>query len=92
MEKHDIEKLADMVKSLFEERRGEFVPEDFIEVARKLGFSLSSAPIRDEENDIEYTYYSEQQPGEGFWAAAPGAGDISEGMVWVAKHKKGASR
>ncbi|PNU18667.1 hypothetical protein C2E25_16450 [Geothermobacter hydrogeniphilus] len=32
----------------------------------------------------EYQVYAEQQPGEGFWAVAPGCGDISEGMVWVA--------
>lgn len=28
-------------------------------------------------------YYPEQQPGEGYWAVAPGCADISEGMVWV---------
>lgn len=34
--------------------------------------------------DMEYREYATRQPGEGFWALAPGAGDISEGMVWVA--------
>jgi hypothetical protein len=90
--KKDIEELAGMVSALFEEKRGGFVPEDFIEVARELGFNLSSAPIRDEREDVEYTYYSKKQSGDGYWAAAPGAGDISEGMVWVAKHKKNEGR
>lgn len=90
--KQDIEELAGMVRALFEEQRDGFVPEDFIAVARELGFNLSCAPIRGEREEVEYTYHSEKQPGDGFWAAAPGAGDISEAMVWVAKHKKGESR
>ena len=36
------------------------------------------------KQDIEHKIYSEKQPGEGFWSVAPGCGDISEGMVWVA--------
>lgn len=92
MEKHDIEKLAGMVKSLFKERRGEFVSEDFIEVARELGFIVTYPSRTGPEEGVEYTYHSEQQPGEGYWATAPGAGDPSEGMVWVAKHKKNVGR
>lgn len=92
MDKQDMENLAGTIKALFEEKFGEFREEDFVEVARELGFNLSSAPIRDEREEVEYTYHSKQQPGEGYWATAPGAGDISEGMVWVAKHRKGESR
>ncbi len=42
-----------------------------------------------EKSDIEYNIYAEKQPGEGFWSVAPGCGDISEGMVWVAVIRKG---
>lgn len=42
-----------------------------------------------EKSNIEYNIYAEKQPGEGFWSIAPGCGDISEGMVWVAVIRKG---
>jgi len=29
------------------------------------------------------TIHLTRQPGDGYWAIAPGASDISEGMVWV---------
>jgi len=29
------------------------------------------------------TIHATQQPGDGYWAIAPGASDISEGMVWA---------
>jgi len=41
------------------------------------------------EQEVEYKLYAEKQPGEGFWSVAPGCGDISEGMVWVAVIRKG---
>ena len=41
-----------------------------------------------EKSNIEYKNYAEKQPGEGFWSVAPGCGDISEGMVWVAVIQK----
>jgi hypothetical protein len=77
----DIQDLAGAVKDLFEKRLGSFRTQDFAAVARELGIqSISSTESGDTPN---FTYHSQQQPGEGFWAAAPGAGDISEGMVWV---------
>ena len=80
----DIKELAGMVRALFEEQRGKFSPEEFVALAKELGFSVTYPSQASPEKGVEYTYHSEQQPGEGFWAAAPGAGDISEGMVWVA--------
>ncbi len=44
------------------------------------------------EDGVEYSVYSTQQFGEGFWAVAPGCGDVSEGMVWVAVKRKGGDR
>ena len=41
------------------------------------------------KEEVEYKIYAEKQPGEGFWSVAPGCGDISEGMVWVAVIRKG---
>ena len=41
--------------------------------------------VSGEKSDVEYKYYAEQQPGDGFWSVAPGCGDISEGRVWVVK-------
>ena len=41
------------------------------------------------EQEVEYNIYAEKQIGEGFWSVAPGCGDISEGMVWVAVIRKG---
>jgi hypothetical protein len=81
--KKDIENLAGMVKALFEEKLGGFRMEDFVAVARELGFNVVG--MRGAGEKIEYTYHKQQQPGEGFWALAPGAGDVSEGMVWVSK-------
>ena len=83
--KKDIGNLASMVKSLFEEKLGSFGAEDFFAVGRELGFDLAEAPGDSGREDVEYTYHSKKQPGEGFWAVAQGAGDISEGMVWVSK-------
>jgi len=51
--------------------------------AQELGFNVVGIPGAGEE--IGYTYHQQQQPGEGFWSIAPGAGDISEGRVWVSK-------
>ena len=65
--------------------RGGVNAEDFSAVARELGFEVIRTSGAGEEP--EYTYHNEKQPGEGFWAMAPGAGDISEGMVWVAVHR-----
>lgn len=84
--------LAEEIRALFEEKFGEFRGEDFVEVARALGFIVTYPSRTGPEEGVEYTYHSEQQPGEGYWATAPGAGDPSEGMVWVAKHKKRANR
>jgi hypothetical protein len=81
--KKDIENLAGIVKALFEEKLGGYRMEDFAAVARELGFDVVGMPGAGEE--IRYTYHKQQQPGDGFWAAAPGAGDVSEGMVWVSK-------
>ena len=92
MDKQDMVNLAGRIKSLFKEKFGEFREEDFIEVAGELGFVVRYPSGTGTDEGVEYTYHSEQQPGEGYWAAAPGAGDISEGMVWVAKHKKDESR
>jgi len=83
--KKDIKNLASMVKSLFEEKLGRFGAEDFFAVGRELGFHLAEAPGDAGREDVEYTYHPEKQPGEGFWAVASGAGDISEGVVWVSK-------
>jgi len=41
------------------------------------------------EQEVEYKMYAEKQPGGGVWSVAPGCGDISEGMVWVAVIRKG---
>jgi hypothetical protein len=38
--------------------------------------------------DIEYEYFVDEQPGEGFWAVTPGCADISEGRVWVTVLRK----
>ena len=86
MDKDEIRELAGRVRALFEEMRGEFSGEDFSAVARELGFELVKTSGAGDEP--EYTYHSEKQPGEGFWAAAPGAGDISEGMVSVGVHRR----
>jgi hypothetical protein len=79
----DIEGLAEGVKGLFEERYGVFRAENFVAVADVLGFEARVKQVAEQE--IGETYHQEQQPGEGFWCVAPGAGDISEGMVWVSK-------
>jgi hypothetical protein len=92
MDKQDMENLAGRLKAMFEEKFGEFREEDFVDVARELGFIVTYPSRTGPEEGVEYTYHSEQQPGEGYWATAPGAGDPSEGMVWVAKHKKRANR
>jgi len=78
----EIMALAEAVKGLFEERYGKFRAEDFAMVAEELGFEVK---ISEAAEEPEHTDHSEKQPGEGFWATAPGAGDISEGMVWVSK-------
>ncbi len=36
----DIKELANMVKALFEEQFGEFRPEEFVALARELGFEV----------------------------------------------------
>ncbi|MFP4226683.1 MAG: hypothetical protein ACLFRF_08130 [Desulfobacterales bacterium] len=87
MDKNEIRELADRVRALFEEMRGGVSAEDFSAVARELGFEVVKTSGAGEEP--EYTYHSEKQAGEGFWAVAPGAGDISEGMVWVSKKSGG---
>ena len=46
-------------------------------------------PFLSEKTAVVYKNYTDQQPGEGFWAAAPGCGDISEGRVWVAVQRSG---
>jgi len=81
-EPKDMKKMATLVRELFEQHLGHFDPRDFLEMAGELGFALQTVV---EQNDEKYTYHAQQQPGEGFWAQAPGAGDISEGMVWVSK-------
>ncbi len=83
--KKEIENLAGLIKKLFVEKFGMFRTEDFIEVARELGINISD--VHESEAGNEYIYNNERQPGEGFWALAPGAGDASEGMVWVYKKK-----
>jgi hypothetical protein len=83
MDKKDAQNLAGRIKALFEEKFGQFRTEDFVAVADELGFGLTSSSRTSPEEKTNYTYHATQQPGEGFWAAAPGAGDISEGMVWV---------
>lgn len=86
--KQDMENIAGRIKAMFEEKFGEFREEDFVAVARELGFIVIYPSRTGPEEGVEYTYHSERQPGEGFWALAPGAGDISEGMVWVSKKQK----
>jgi len=81
--KKDIKNLASMIKSLFVDKFGMLRMEDFIAVARELGFDVGGMPVAGEE--IEYSYHKQRQPGEGYWSLAPGAGDVSEDMVWVAK-------
>jgi len=88
MDKNEAKELASRVSALFEETCGEFKGEDFSTVARELGFSVVKIPGATGE-ECEYTYHNEKQPGEGFWSIAQGAGDISEGMVWVSKVKSG---
>ena len=75
--------LAEGVKGLFEKRCGVLRAENFVAVADLLGFDARVKQVA--EQKIGETYHQEQQPGEGFWSVAPGAGDISEGMVWVSK-------
>ena len=71
--------IAHQLQQLFTQHYGEFRPTDFLAVATELGFQLSPLippkPIDRRHN--------QQQPGAGYWATAPGAADISEGMVWV---------
>ena len=80
--KKDIKNLASMIKSLFVDKFGMLRMEDFIAVARELWFDVGM-PVAAEE--IEHSYHKQRQPGEGYWSLARGAGDVSEGMVWVAK-------
>jgi len=75
--------LAEAVKKLFIEKFGELRGEDFVAMADLLGFDVRVRQVA--EKEIGEIYHQEQQPGEGFWSVAPGAGDISEGMVWVSK-------
>jgi hypothetical protein len=51
--------------------------------SRPAGAAGASQPA-----DMEYKMFSKQQPGEGYWAVAPGCADISEGRVWVAVVRK----
>jgi len=78
----EIMALAEAVMGLFEERYGEFRAEDFAMVEEELGFEVKASEAAEEP---EYTDHSEKQPGEGFWAMAPGAGGICEGLVSVSK-------
>lgn len=87
MDKQDAQNLAGRIKALFEEKFGQFRREDFVAVAGELGFGLTSSAMKSLKENTEYTCHTTQQPGEGFWAAAPGAGDISEGMVWVSTER-----
>ena len=80
--KKEIENLSGLIKKLFVEKFGMFRTEDFIEVARELGINMLDVHASEE---TKYVSHKERQPGEGFWALAPGAGDASEGMVWVTK-------
>jgi len=100
MEKErEVEELAEAVKGLFKDRYGEFRAEDFAMVAEALGFEVKTSEAAEEP---EYTDHSEKHPGEGFWAMAPGAGDISEGdglgveetdfMSWSTDHPSTISR
>jgi hypothetical protein len=81
----DMKKMATLVRELFEQHLGHFDARDFVDMAGEMGFALQ--PLA-EQDEAKYTYHATQQPGEGFWAAAPGVGDISEGMVWVSTEKK----
>jgi len=84
MEKNgERQELAKAVKGLFEEMHGESRAKDFMAVADLLGFDVRVKEVG--EREIEEICHQQQLPGEGFWSAAPGAGDISEGMVWVSK-------
>jgi hypothetical protein len=80
----EIQEMAGLVRELFETRWGQFQVEDCIAVAEELGVGGHSLKITHHTD----TYHAQQQPGKGYWAAAPGAGDISEGMVWVSTEKK----
>ena len=62
---------------------GESRAKDFMAVADLFGFDVQVKQVS--ESESEEIYHQEQLPGEGFWSAAPGAGDISEGMVWISK-------
>jgi hypothetical protein len=80
----EIQEMAGLVRELFETRWGQFQVEDCIAVAEELGVGGHSLKTTHHTD----TYHSQQQPGKGYWATAPGAGDISEGMVWVSTEKK----
>lgn len=71
--------LAQTIQQLFIQHYGEFRPTDFLSVSAELGFQLQPTPPA----TPKLSYHSQQQPGAGYWATAPGAADIAEGMVWV---------
>jgi hypothetical protein len=80
----EIQEMAGLVRELFETRWGQFQVEDLIAVAEELGVGVHPLKGMNDED----TFHSQQQPGKGYWATAPGAGDASEGMVWVSTEKK----
>lgn len=71
--------LTQAIQHLFAQHNGEFRPADFLNIATELGFQLQPTPPA----APKLSYHTQQQPGAGYWATAPGAADISEGMVWV---------
>ncbi len=81
--------LADKIKALFEADLGTFQPADFVAVAKTLGFTIDvDPPTRRSPAEATYTPHQQKQDGDGFWALAPGASDISEGMVWMNKQEQ----
>jgi len=55
-----------------------------VEKDEALESTTAPAPFSNNQVRCDYKIYAKKQPGEGFWSIAPGCGDISEGMVWVA--------
>jgi hypothetical protein len=57
-------------------RHGGLSKETLDAVFNRLRQKTTAAPPKE-------TIHATQQPGDGYWAIAPGASDISEGMVWA---------
>jgi hypothetical protein len=85
MDTQTTQDIADQIKSLLVSAHGTFSPADFAAVAKNLGFRIDLEP----HALPEYSAHAQKKDGEGFWAIAPGASDISEGMVWM-KRTQGA--